>query len=295
VVEPVPQRTATYIGRFTDTRRWDSFQARNDDIFICTPPKCGTTWTQAICAFLIFDTPEYEGKLSDISPWIDGTLDKLDDCLTTLESQQHRRFIKTHTALDGVPYFPACQYLMVYRDPRDTYFSLRNQGLNMINPPDIPQYSADLREGFLAWVETPYKPGVADQRSLHDFIEHYKSFKKFEHLENFHFLHYADMKRDLKASMQGIAQNFDIRISDNSLSTLCHAASFTEMKKNASAYAPASGKSVLKSDEFFFRSGQNAQWRDALHATDLEIYDNKIRQLLPPGDVAWLENGSEES
>jgi aryl sulfotransferase len=37
-----------------DNRRWAEFKPRPDDIFICTPAKCGTTWTQTIVANLLF-------------------------------------------------------------------------------------------------------------------------------------------------------------------------------------------------------------------------------------------------
>ena len=286
-----PQRTSTYVGRFTDTNRWDSFQLREDDIFVCTPPKCGTTWTQAICALLIFDTPDYSGKLTNISPWFDSKLDSLENCLATLESQKHRRFLKTHSPLDGIPYFPSSQYLIVYRDPRDAYFSLRNQRLNMIDPPDTPLFSGDPQEGFLAWVNAPHQAGEGDQRSLQTFTKHYESFRKYQHLQNFHFLHYADMKRNLEASMRRIANILNIRISDKNLARLCHAASFTEMKKKASSYTPTSGKSIFKNDSSFFSSGQNSQWHDALDSKALEAYNNRIRALLPPADIEWIENG----
>ena len=291
----IPQRTCVYEGRFTDTSRWDSFQMREDDIFVCTPPKCGTTWTQAICALLIFDTPDYSGKLTNISPWLDSKLDTLENFLANLESQKHRRFLKTHTPLDGIPYFPSCQYLIVYRDPRDAYFSLRNQRLNMIDPPDTPIFSGDPQEGFLAWVNAPHQPGEADQRSLQTFTQHYESFRQYQHLKNFHFFHYVDMKRDLEATMRRIAHILDIRVSDKNLARLCHAASFAEMKKSASSYAPTSGKSIFKSDTSFFSSGQNSQWRDALDSTALEVYNSKIRALLPPADIAWIEDGAGNS
>ena len=163
--DTLPMRTSGYAGRLTDTTRWDPFRVRPDDIFICTPPKCGTTWTQAICAHLIFGTPEIAGKLTDISPWFDSKLEKLDVCLATLEAQTHRRFMKTHTPLDGIPYFSDCVYLIAYRDPRDAFFSIRNHLLNMVNPPDVEQLAPDPRDGFRAWLEETFKPGVGEQRS----------------------------------------------------------------------------------------------------------------------------------
>src|SRR5207249_1477157 len=39
-----------------DNTRWDGFAFREGDIIISTPAKCGTTWTQTICALSIFGT-----------------------------------------------------------------------------------------------------------------------------------------------------------------------------------------------------------------------------------------------
>jgi aryl sulfotransferase len=43
-----------YSNMVWDSARWEGFELRPDDIVISTPPKCGTTWTQMICALLIF-------------------------------------------------------------------------------------------------------------------------------------------------------------------------------------------------------------------------------------------------
>jgi hypothetical protein len=34
----------------SDSSRWDGFAFRPGDVVISTPPKCGTTWTQMLCA-----------------------------------------------------------------------------------------------------------------------------------------------------------------------------------------------------------------------------------------------------
>ena len=49
----LPKRTKTYLGPITDCTRWDGFDLRADDAFICTPPKCGTTWSQNIICMML--------------------------------------------------------------------------------------------------------------------------------------------------------------------------------------------------------------------------------------------------
>ena len=120
----------TYIGPITDTRRWESFQPRPDDIIICTPPKCGTTWTQAICASLIHGVG-HDLVVPEHSPWIDAIFEPIDNLLERLEAQTSRRFVKTHSPLDGITYDDHVTYLVVLRDPRDAFCSMLNHRDNM--------------------------------------------------------------------------------------------------------------------------------------------------------------------
>lgn len=54
-----------------DSARWEGFVFRHGDIVISTPPKCGTTWMQTLCAMLVFDAIEFNPPLAEISPWLD--------------------------------------------------------------------------------------------------------------------------------------------------------------------------------------------------------------------------------
>ena len=55
----------------TDSERWERFVHRPGDIVISTPPKSGTTWTQMLCALMIFDGPAFPAGLDAMSPWLD--------------------------------------------------------------------------------------------------------------------------------------------------------------------------------------------------------------------------------
>ena len=48
-----------YRSLISDSARWDGFEFRPGDIIISTPPKCGTTWMQMICALLVFQTTDF--------------------------------------------------------------------------------------------------------------------------------------------------------------------------------------------------------------------------------------------
>src|SRR6266487_1829618 len=115
-----------YEASMYDSNRWDGFEFRPGDIIISTPPKCGTTWTQMICGLLIFQTPDFDRPLAEITPWLDMQTRKLDEVFADLGAQAHRRFIKTHTPIDGLPQSDDVIYLCVGRDPRDVGVSMDN-------------------------------------------------------------------------------------------------------------------------------------------------------------------------
>src|SRR5215217_9674384 len=114
-----------------DSARWDGFVFRPGDVVISTPPKCGTTWTQMLCALLIFDGPAFPAPLDLVSPWLDMYNRPLTEVMAALAAQTHRRFIKTHTPLDGLPLHPDVTYLVVGRDPRDVAISMEHHSTNL--------------------------------------------------------------------------------------------------------------------------------------------------------------------
>ena len=86
---------------------------------------------QTLCAMVVFDGFEFGRALADISPWLDMQTNNRAEVVASLEAQEHRRFIKTHTPLDGVPFAEGITYVCVARDPRDVALSFQHHWANL--------------------------------------------------------------------------------------------------------------------------------------------------------------------
>jgi len=287
-----PPQNKNYLGPITDTSRWENFQHRPDDIFICTPPKCGTTWTQAICALLVFGEVEHGQQTSSISPWVDAAFAPIDVVLPQIDALPHRRFIKTHTPLDGIPYYPECTYLVVIRDPRDAFFSGKNHCDNMTDEELAKSVFPTGPDAFNNWLSRTHEDGTWDLQSLTAFVQFFQSYWLYKHLPNVHMHHYSDMKLDLKGAISKMAQQTGVEVNGDMLDDFAEAASFGTMKQKAMQFAPEAGTGMWKSETSFFANGNSRQWESKLSASELTAFDVKLAELLPTNEAEWLLNGN---
>ena len=300
-----------YESFISDNARWDGFAFREGDIIISTPPKCGTTWTQMICALLVFQTPDLPKPLDQISPWLDQLLRPLDSVVADLEAQDHRRFIKTHTPLDGLPFDPRVTYIVVARDPRDVAPSWDNHMANInfqaaialrqaaVGLDDLPQ---DLlagipppppseRDRFWLWVDDPTSP-LGTPASLAGTIHHLASFYQRRHEPNILFLHYGDLKEDLEGQMRQIARKLSIEVPEERWPELVRAATFEAMKRHYRETGPNQTECVWKDGQRFFHRGRHGEWRSFLDEEDLRRYAARVSQLANPELSAWIHRGA---
>src|SRR4051794_11455018 len=84
---------------------WNEFKFRDDDIVIATYAKSGTTWVQQIVSQLIFNGAEGL-PVAEMSPWVDLRIPPKEVKLGAIESQTHRRFVKTHLPVDALVFSP---------------------------------------------------------------------------------------------------------------------------------------------------------------------------------------------
>ena len=163
--EKLPKITRHYRSALLDSSRWRYVQPRTDDIVVSTAYKGGTTWMQAICGALVFQSIDPPATLDELSPWIDAAFRPIDKLRIKLEAMQHRRYLKTHLPLAALPYNAGTSYIVVGRDGRDVWMSMWNHWNNMkpevidkinTNPhrngPPFPMPPSDMKSAFDDWL-----------------------------------------------------------------------------------------------------------------------------------------------
>lgn len=282
-----------YSGVFTDTRNWVNFDHRTDDVFICVPPKSGTTWMQSICGLLIFGDPDAEISYPELSPWIDFRLSSksIETRLSQLSAQTHQRFIKTHTPLDGIPFFENCTYLIVHRHPLDVHFSMWHHVQNMYLDQIDHLYTGDTDTNFTAFLSNSIENEGLDQPSLELLAHHLKTARAIAHLPNVHMFHYDTLSSDLHAQMQRVAIAIGAPHSPELFKKLVVKATFRSMKANALLSAPGVKGGLYKNPRSFFYSGKGKKWESKLSEQQIAKYNTKISTLLNAKDVRYLETG----
>jgi aryl sulfotransferase len=280
----------------SDNRRWSRFSHRPGDIFVCTSPKCGTTWTQTIVTTLLFPDGLPVATVQSLSPWLDARFSAIDDVIASLEAQTHRRTIKTHTPADGIPWWSDASYIVVVRDGLDECMSFLNH-LSNLRPEVVTQLVTsaeaegielaerfpldDVHAFFAAWLEPP---GV--------WFEHLNSFWAHRDEPNVLFVHFDDLKQDLDGEMRRIATFLDVELDESLWPRLVERCTFAAMKQRSSEIGDFERLFIGGADTFLYK-GTNGRWRDMLTAEEVAAFDDQSRQRLPADANAWANRHSD--
>jgi aryl sulfotransferase len=278
-----------------DSARWQGFRLREGDIVVSTRSKHGTTWMQTILLLLIHQHPELPAPLVEISPWLDHLAVPLEDVVEKLEAQDHRRVIKTHTPLDGIPIDPAATYVVVGRRPLDAAISFYHQVAHNIDRvrqaevlgtavevPDPPP----LKEWLGRWVEADADP-LDPKESLPKVMWHLGDAWKRTQDPNVILVHFDDLKRDLDGEMRALANHLGIAVPSHRWDELVKAATLDEMRARADRLTPDPA-GLFKDKRAFFRSGESGSGAALLDETGYSRYLERAAELADPEMLAWL-------
>ena len=288
---------ADHRGVVWDNHRWQRFAGRPGDIFVCTPPKCGTTWMQMIVATLLFQDGNLPAKLWDLAPWLDARFNPLDEVVANLTTQTHRRSVKTHTPAYGIPWYPDASYIVVARAGLDACMSFYNHMSNMrpdhmkalamsamdegIDIGNMPALD-DIHAYFAWWLESRI------------WFDHLSSFWARRDEPNVIFVHYDAMLADLGREMRRVAAFLTIDVPEERWPELTDRCTFASMKSRSAEISDFDEIFIGGADTFLFK-GTNGRWRDVLTDEEIAAFKLRANELLPAEAIAWLSNPTSEA
>jgi len=291
-----PKKTREFQNHHFDSTIWNDYKFRDGDIVISTYAKSGTTWMQQIVSQLIFNGAEGLAT-ADMSPWLDMRVPPKEIKLPQVESQTHRRFLKTHLPVDAIVFSPKAKYIYIGRDGRDvawsfynhhrnaneTYYNAVNDTPGRVGPP-FERPAGNVVDYFRGWLTNnghPYWP----------FWENVRTWWEIRDLPNVHFLHFAELKADLDGQMRRIAAFLEIPIDEAKWPQIVEHCTFDYMKEKGAASVPLNGALWEGGAKTFIHQGINGRWMDTLSAEDSARYEAKARAELGEECARWLATG----
>ncbi len=292
-----PCKTRELQNHHFDSTIWNDFVFRDDDIFIGTYAKSGTTWMQQIVSQLLFNGEEGL-EVAEMSPWLDLRVPPKEVKLPEVEAQTHRRFIKTHLPVDALVFSPKAKYVYIGRDGRDVVWSMYNHHANgndewykalndtpgRVGPP-IERPPDDIVEYFRDWLER-------DGHPFWPFWENLRSWWEIRDLPNVMLIHFTNLKAEMEGEMRKLAAFLDVEIDESKWDMIVKHCTFDYMKENAVKTVPLGGAFWDGGAQTFINKGTNGRWRDVLTPEDIVLYEEKALAELGEDCARWLAKGA---
>uniref|UniRef100_A0A8C3FVZ9 Sulfotransferase n=1 Tax=Chrysemys picta bellii TaxID=8478 RepID=A0A8C3FVZ9_CHRPI len=183
--------------------RIQSFQARPDDLLICTYPKAGTTWIQEIVDMIQQDGDLEKCKRAPVHrrhPFIEWARPPQPSGVEQAEAMPPPRTLKTHLPVKLLPpsfWEQQCKFLYVARNAKDcmvSYYHFQRMSKVVPDPGPWHEYFEMFMTGKVGW--GPW----------HD---HVKGWWKAKDTHCVLFLFYEDMKK-VSGSVGGEFQGYEL-------------------------------------------------------------------------------------
>lgn len=259
---------------------------------------------QTMVATLVFGSVELPAPVGHLSPWLDMVTRPTEEVHRRLEAQTHRRFIKTHTPFDGLPWDERVTYIAVLRHPLDVALSMRDHASTIdsgrirdlivgVDPDimstwgqvDAPEDDAEYLRWWIEFDEDVWEEGAS---GLGEFARHALTYWEARNLPNVALFHYDDMWADLGGQMTRLAGVLGLVVERERLERFVEAATFDSMRARARLTVPDSDINAWQEPATFFSVGGRRAWSELLSEQDLRKFQDRLRSLGGIDLATWL-------
>ena len=277
-----------------------NFKVREDDIWIITYPKCGTTWTQEIVWHIMNDVNKELGKLPLFlrSPYLEfeGMYDFTSssgklfpkegkhaemmrkvfvESVDMAANAPSPRIIKSHLPFQLLPpnVLDTAKVVYVCRNPKDTCVSFYYH----IN--DTLAMNYHFKGSFDQFTDC-FKAGKLGYGS---YFDHLKSGWKWRNHPNMKFIWYEDMRKNSSKEVSALAAFLNHPMSKEKVDELVEHLKFSNMKERATKDEMAFYINMDK----FFRKGEVGDWKNYFQGEKLKEWDEWIAKNLEGSGIRF--------
>ncbi|XP_072265382.1 sulfotransferase 6B1-like isoform X2 [Pyxicephalus adspersus] len=237
----------------------EKLEAREDDVFIITYPKCGTNWTIQILHEMLFELHNKEPTL-DQAMLEFGKPDKYE----YLNQQPSPRVMSSHITYENIPktfFEKKTKILLILRNPKDTavsYYHFSN------NNPVLPSYES--------W-DLFFKDYLSGDVIYGSYFDYTLQWEKHIDDGNILVLTFEDMKMDLPKELRKISDFYGLSLTDEQIKKVHEKTTFKSMKEN-------SGNTHGNLGNVFFRKGEIGDWKNLFTEEQSKELDAKFEKYL---------------
>ena len=260
-----------------------NFHARESDVLITTPPKAGTTWMQQILHQLRTGGDESFSSIDDVVPWLERKRSgkSLQEVLEYYESIPDPRVFKTHCTAEQTPGIGTAKIILSSRDPRECCVSFYHHLKNMTD---------EARQQANIAVPASFDDHIDRWLDFAAWYRNVKSWWPYHDHPKLLWLRYQDMKSDLSASIDLIADFLGWEVSHEQRKRALEYSSFKWMKAHDEKFSSQgdTDKPLFKPGQFI-RRGKVGKHREIMTPEQEQRILDKAREMLEPECLLFLE------
>jgi len=274
------------------------------DIWVVTPPKCGTTWAQEM-VWLLANDLDYEGAKTPLMPnrWnyvdISDVIDnqymeefkkqhpsdaKPGEEQLPLEGDPNRpspRFVKSHLpmSMNNPRLLDTCKVVYVARNPKDLCVSFYHH------------CKLYYLHGFTGDLELFAKHFLENNLILSPFIEHMIEAWNLRHHPNMCFIFYEGMKRDLKSQIHKVATFLGKSYSDEQVDKLASHLHIDNFKNNPFTNREHEKDIGMQRKDRgnFVRKGKTGDWKNHFTPEMNAEFNRFMAEAMKGTDLQFVE------
>ncbi|XP_077885036.1 sulfotransferase 1C2 isoform X2 [Ictidomys tridecemlineatus] len=233
-----------------------NFEAKPDDLLICTYPKAGTTWIQEIVDMIEQDADVEKCQRAIIQhrhPFIEWARPPQPSGVEKANAMPAPRILRTHLPTQLLP---------------PSFWENNCKRMNQVlpDPGTWEEYFETFIDGKVGWGS---------------WFDHVKGWWQKKDTHQVLFLFYEDIKKDPKHEIQKVAQFMGKSLDETVLDKIVQETSFEKMKENPMTNRSTVPKSILdQSISPFMRKGTVGDWKNHFTVAQNEKFDEIYREKM---------------